>query len=122
MYDTVLDFVAAPTGLYNFCREANQYLGVLTVAGVVWRGLPLAITRFKSDWTMKHRVIGFHLLGLYGLATAVGAIYAQSASAGAKAAGVDASVASLMVTVASVATIMLCILWPHPLRDEEQRK
>lgn len=105
------------TDLFDLCREVNQYLGPIAVVFVVWRGLPLAITRIHSSWPIRHRVLIFHVTGLYALAGAVGAIHYEHGLP----ISPPASPGAPLFTLALIGTILLCIFWPVPLRREDEQ-
>lgn len=90
----------------EWCRWLNQYLGVLVLAAVLWRGLPMVMSLTHS-WVELHRRLCFLVIVLYGLATSWGSIHYVRL-------GAPASPASTIVSAASILIIGLCIVWPHP--------
>lgn len=94
------------TDFFNVCRDINQVLGALMSVGVIWRGLPLTVTRWRAPWPDIHAAMCFHMLAFFGVASAAGSIYyTQHTTA-------DASPVAPLVVLANLITIGLCIFWP----------
>ncbi|MCW2758048.1 MAG: hypothetical protein JWO46_1794 [Nocardioidaceae bacterium] len=98
------------SAVWEFCRDANQYLGIVTAIAVMWRLVPLLLdANRRSSWPLLHRVLVFATTAGYAGAAAWGATYYSGTTAA-------AGPVSAATTLLHLALIVLCLFWPHPTR------
>lgn len=99
--------------VFESCRWVNQFLGVAAAVCVMWRLIPLVLDRPRwLDPVPRHRILVFVLLACFELLTATAANANLHGTPHWYSAG---------FTVLHVATICLCIWWPHPTRLQQQQ-
>ena len=102
------------TDFFNACRDVNQATGAIMAVFIIWRGLPLTVTRWRAPWPDIHAAMCFHMLGFFGVLSTAGSIYYTQHTSS------DASPAAPFVALANIITIGLCIFWP-PTRTGKHR-
>lgn len=99
------------TEIYDACRWVNQYLGVIGCLFVMWRLVPLIFDRERwRTGVARHRILGFTVLAGFELLSAFAAAHYDGQVVA------PAQWFSVGFSGLHLATIALCVWWPHASR------